>query len=165
MKNIMTIEEFQKELMLVGYSKEGVEMETKSTFTHGSKLYECKKILAVRLADDWCQGFDLKDGSIWAIAKVQTVPTKFLKSIEETKKHWNEYCDKQNYDDVHRKHLIKDMTEAFYTKEKPYRLHVYGCDDSSHSQAFATMREIDKLFDSWSKNPPDAPWVGSIFTN
>jgi len=57
------------------------------------------------------------------------------------------------------------MTEAYYTKEKPYWLHVIGCDDASYSQAFATLREIEKLIESWSKNPPDAPWTGSIFTN
>jgi hypothetical protein len=57
------------------------------------------------------------------------------------------------------------MTEAYYTKEKPYWLHVIGCDDSSYSQSFATLHEIEKLIVSWSKNPPDAPWDGAIFTN
>lgn len=165
MKNTMSIEEFEKELVSAGYTKENARIETKQTFTHYKKEYNCKKSLAIRLAWDWCQGFDLKDGSIWAIAKVKTVPTKFLKSLEETKIYCEEFSKTHNFDSNYHKHFLKEMTEAYFTKEKPYWLFVYGCDDSSYSQSFATMKEIDKLIAGWGKNPPDSSWDGSFFTN
>jgi hypothetical protein len=157
--------EFVKELVKIGYDPYYANLETKNTFHHSNKEFKSPLMVAIRLSWDWCQGFKLNDGSIWAIAKVKTVPVKLLKSLEETQKYCEEFSVKYNHDKANQKHFLKEMTEAYFTKEKPYNLYVFGCDDSSYSQAFATLSEIEKLIASWSKNPPDAPWDGAIFTN
>ena len=165
MQNTMSMSEFAKELVKVGYKPEYADLETKDNFYHSHTEYKSPLIVAVKISWDWCQGFKLEDGSIWAIAKVKTIPMNLLKSLEDTKQYCTEASVKYNHNEASHQYFLKEMTEAYYTKEKPYWLHVIGCDDSSYSQSFATLHEIEKLIVSWSKNPPDAPWDGAIFTN
>lgn len=99
MKNTMTIKEFVKELQRVGYSEYNANIECKPTFWHNKKEYKSPLMCAIRMADDWCQGFTLKDGSEWVIAKVKSVPQKLLKSIEDTRQWCIEFGQARNYKD------------------------------------------------------------------
>lgn len=165
MKNILSMEEFSKELVKIGYTSENSLIETKNTFYHSNKEYKSPFMIAFKLHWDWCQGFKLKDNNIWAIAKVKTVPIKLLKTLEDTKQYCVNFSKERNHNENEFKRFLKEMTQAYYTKEKPYQLYVYGCDDTSYSQSFSTLNEIKKLIKSWEINPPDSPWNGAIFTN
>jgi hypothetical protein len=52
--------------------------------------------------------------------------------------------------------------------EKPVRIYVAGCDDSSYTEVVESVEEAMKRIESWKIQPPEDPhtdWPGAVFTN